>query len=221
MSPAWYESGHQVCQCRVVLTNVNSEQDAPGAVPRCSQGLASARGNAWSDQTKEVMALLSSALRVMNPGQYHAMRRVHDTITRANHCVDSLQRWAATAFSAVSIISNRRTPFHRDPQTYLRCYDLLVSVGEYQNAPIVLDGLNIQIQNNPGTIVAVPGKTIRHGVPRCAGPRVCYALYARESLFKRFKVRLPPWMEQDIYSDCLGPVNRSNVRGLPPRYPIM
>lgn len=185
-------------------------------LPKSTPLLRSERGQAWCVAMRDPHALLSGIMRVVHPDQYKATRAVHKAIQSTEN-EGLLEAWGAVGFHATSIICNRETPLHRDPLTNFRCYDILSSIGHYTGARMSFPGLNAQIPNEPGTVVAVMGKTVWHGVEKAMGDRVCHAYYAREALFRRNLVRFPAWMEQAKYDKDVGSV-RGALRCLPLPY---
>lgn len=222
MSPAWYESGHDV---RTYYSSTDEralsrKQFDNLALPTTSPLLKTKRGKEWCRRMRRVNALISGMLRVMHPYQFQASQRLRTQLDDAGHGLrDMLTQWGALPFNAATLIANRETPYHRDSKTNLRCYDIMTSVGSYTKARMHLKGFGIVIQNMPGTIVAVPGKTTRHGVERGDDERLCLAMYVRESLYERGKVRLPDWPEQSLYSSYIGP-RTAGLRQLQPRYNV-
>jgi hypothetical protein len=94
-----------------------------------------------------------------------------------------IYHWASV-FNALSIISNRESPFHRDPLLRLQWFDILTSTGTYENATVSLPSLGIEMKYAPGVMLGILGKFVRHGVHRVQGTRICWAWYMRESVHR-------------------------------------
>lgn len=116
----------------------------------------------------------------------------HDNVTQA------LKFWTSP-FSGISVISNRETPVHRDVNGRHPWYDILATFGQYSKGHLELPGLGYRLQYNPGTVVALAGKVVRHGVPRVQGNRVCMAYYMRNKVHEWLGVRSASWMNREIY----------------------
>ena len=104
-----------------------------------------------------------------------------------------LAKWGTT-FSALSLISNRSSPLHRDTKSRQDWYDLLVSFGTYPDATLHLPGLGLQFPYRSGTIAAFSGSLLRHGVSDHDADRVCVAYYMREKVHERLCVPMAGWM---------------------------
>lgn len=187
------------------------------ATPTPSPVLDTTQGRHWASKMNSVHALLNSAMRTMHPHQYAAVQALGKSLQVFPAVASALGSWDCTPFNALSIIVNRESPLHRDPKTDVWCYDLMVSVGMFKTVPMLLEGLEVRIENTPGTVIALPGKSILHGVSRCTGDQVCYAYYAREALYDRLHVQLPGFPEQCLYEEWLG-TNRGYVHSRPSAY---
>lgn len=110
----------------------------------------------------------------------------------------AIENWAAP-FSGISVISNRESPIHRDIGGRCSWYDLLITLGEYNNGRFELPGINIRLEYNPGTIVAVAGKALLHGVAACNGDRVCIAYFMRDRVHEQLGIRTGGWMNRKRY----------------------
>ena len=129
--------------------------------------------------------------------------RAKKTMAHNNCCKDTLDMWPSV-FTAMSIISNRETPFHRDSQSRMCWYDILTSVGPYNDAPVYLSPFGIRISNTPGTICAFSGMALRHAVRYTAQPRISIASYLRENVRAGAHVQPAGWMSQSVYRNITG-----------------
>ena len=150
-----------------------------------------------------VGGILSGILRIMHPDQYRVGYEVLQCLATVSECGDVLATWP-TVFHTVSIISNRSSPLHRELKGCFPYFDLLVSVGDYSQAPLELWPLGLQLQNSSGTICGVSGKAFLHGVAEPDGPRFCHALYMRKDLQEFVTVKPCSWMTQSVYSNSIG-----------------
>lgn len=122
-----------------------------------------------------------------------------------------LEYWGLP-FSAISVISNRETVIHRDTKGQLEWYDLLFTAGNYSNGRMELPGLKLRLEYNPGTVVFLNGKVLRHGVSPVNGDRVCLAGYMRSNIASRFNSTDSAWSSRDNFLEGVGVIQEeSNV----------
>ncbi|EGN94928.1 hypothetical protein SERLA73DRAFT_61656 [Serpula lacrymans var. lacrymans S7.3] len=93
--------------------------------------------------------------------------------------VTVLKTWSSV-FNALSIIRNREIPIHWDCFSKAEWYDMLASVGDYNEAILKLTRVGFYFKYDSGTISAFSGKLLNHGVLSCSGERICFAYYMRE-----------------------------------------
>lgn len=154
----------------------------------------------WLAEIAETNAILSAILRVMHPDQFQAGKSALEKLRGQPDLAEVLDKWSSV-FTGVAVISNRITPGHRDTGGRLPWYDLLATVGNYHDAEFELSTLGIKLRYNPGTVIAVAGKTLEHGMPSFKGERVCYAFFMKESVHERMRVEAPGWMTHRYYQD--------------------
>ena len=66
---------------------------------------------------------------------------------------------------------NRETITHQDIKGYRESFDMLVTIGDYSEGWLHLPGLGFSLIYNPGTLVAISGNILAHGVcPICVPP---------------------------------------------------
>ena len=129
--------------------------------------------------------------------------KVHASMTSRGRCADTIARWPS-AQTAISIISNRATPFHRDEKGRMQWYDLLTSIGTYTKAPLYLSPLNMRFDNTPGSVCFFSGMAIRHGVRKCTGSRIAIATYLRDDVREGEGITPAEWMTQTEYLPYVG-----------------
>jgi hypothetical protein len=113
---------------------------------------------------------------------------------------DIANQWQSV-YTGIAIISNRRTPFHRDTKGRPEWYDTLVNYSEATTSPrLVIEDIGLDLEYSSGTVVALCGSVLKHGVesPDVVN-RICYAHFMRESVRKRLKARRAGWVYRDIY----------------------
>ncbi|KAI5983943.1 hypothetical protein EDC04DRAFT_2615967 [Pisolithus marmoratus] len=71
--------------------------------------------------------------------------------------------WNAV-YSSVSIMVNRATPYHTDMNGREQWLDMLVTVGDYLPLDFVIPTFELRFRYNPGTIIAMSGSALEHGV---------------------------------------------------------
>ncbi|KAH9035449.1 hypothetical protein EDB83DRAFT_2228913, partial [Lactarius deliciosus] len=85
-----------------------------------------------------------------------------------------------SVYTSISVICNRLTPAHWDVSSRKQWYDLLASVGRYQNCNLKLLGLGVLLEYGPGSVVGVLGALLEHEVLHFEGERVCYVYFMRD-----------------------------------------
>jgi hypothetical protein len=168
--------------------------------PHASANFRSAAALKWLDAVSESNAIFSAILAVIHPKLYDAgrqtIKRLRDTPEVDSQ--DVLGPWASV-FNGVAVISNRRTPLHRDAGARFNWYDILATLGTYRNCDLKLPGLGISLEYGPGTVVGILGKVFEHEVPMVKGDRVCYAYFMKDNVHEWAKVPASDWMYTKYY----------------------
>lgn len=152
--------------------------------------------------------ILSAILAVIHPTQYDLGREVFKRLRESPGIVrqDVLSSWTSV-FNGVAVISGRSTPVHRDGKSRHGWYDLLVTLGEYQNCQLELPGVGVSLEYGPGTVVGLCGMVLEHEVPDFEGKRLCYAYFMRDSVHEWAEVPPGDWMSREYYKKnrcCVG-----------------
>jgi len=97
--------------------------------------LNTAAGFQWLQDMVQPTSIISGALSIMHPQLYEDGMRGISLLEDWSSANDlgmnrALSLWP-TAFTNISVIVNRCTPLHRDPQSRASWYDIIVNVGEY------------------------------------------------------------------------------------------
>ncbi|KZP23224.1 hypothetical protein FIBSPDRAFT_737838 [Athelia psychrophila] len=142
------------------------------------------------------MELLANAVTsVINPQLYLAG-------LQAANAVQTLQPtvlWASV-WSGIALIVNRETPCHRDTGGSVSMYDLLVSAGTHQACHIDIHELGAEFLYLPGTMLALSGKALSHGVKTWGGgERICAAHFMKDGVHNRVGQARPGWPILDDY----------------------
>lgn len=200
MTPGWHQQGHHVghllyCQRYSILTM----SQGPGHnlnISRHLKLITSAKP-LWLLEATESIALISASMSILHPGLYAAGMQCMYLMSRKEPNADVRAMVAVwpSVFNAIQIIANREAPRHRDHRTRCEWFDILCTLGTYSSTNLLLDGLDLQLDYRPGTLVAISGRLLAHSVKRCPPDRVCYAFYMRDALHKRFVVENPGWMK--------------------------
>lgn len=161
----------------------------------------------------DAFSIVSGVLSIIHPDQYDMGRLTHDRIIHSNTSGTTVQEWPSV-YSALSIISNRKTPYHRDCHSRMPWYDSLMSIGPYGIAPLYLEPFRFRVNNPAGSLCAFSGMAIRHGVRKCMKSRISFAWYMRENVREGQDVSPAGWMRQEVYSQYVGrngiSINRNN-----------
>jgi hypothetical protein len=159
----------------------------------------------WLESVQETSALLGAILFIMHPELYRKGMEAYRTILEnpglvkeSGVVLELLTCWMSP-FSGMSVLSNRETIFHRDVQSRNEWYDMLVTMGDYKNGMMELPGLGLRLKYDPGTIVGIGGKVVRHGVSSCDGNRVCLAYFFRHKVLERLGVEPAGYSSSNTY----------------------
>ncbi|KAG2053190.1 hypothetical protein BDR06DRAFT_886348 [Suillus hirtellus] len=179
LSPCWFQQGHEVRPS--LPKSLSTEHRQFSAALKGDSGLSSII------DMQHPALLSSAALRVMHPQLYWASISTHVVLRHwaAAHGEDQmyccLQHWAS-AYSGTSIVCNRQSPSHRDPECPSEGFDILTCIGSYKHAVMNLTNLGINLLYNPGVMVSYSGWLVRHGVQVGDGDRIVWAWFMRDSV---------------------------------------
>ena len=85
------------------------------------------------------------------------------------------------------------------------CYDFSPSSGTHKLSRLDLPELGTSLSYGPGTLVAVSGKVLLHGVKwREGGVRVYIAHFTKDAVHTRLGLERPQWPRQQTYLQMLG-----------------
>ncbi|KAI5991004.1 hypothetical protein EDD15DRAFT_2369410 [Pisolithus albus] len=91
-----------------------------------------------------------------------------------------------------SIMVNCATPYHTDVNGREPWLDMLVTVGDYPPLDFVVPTLNLRFHYNPGTVIAMSGSALEHGVGHTNGNRACLAYYMWHNVQQSVSIQLCP-----------------------------
>lgn len=153
----------------------------------------------WLEAMKESSALIGAILSIIHPDLYKAgietllkLREKEEEMKEYEMFMDLLWMWQSP-FSGVSVISGRQSPIHRDVQAMHPWFDVLCTFGVYDDGVMELPSLGVRLEYNTGTMVALAGRVIPHGVARSAGKRVSLAYFMRQTVHERAGVEAGQW----------------------------
>lgn len=143
-------------------------------------------------------AIFSALLRVVHPDLFFMALNAMEEMARDPNLHDVVSVWN-NVFNGASLISNRESPIHRDCNSKEHWYDLLATLGPYEDGVMEIPGAGVRLAYNSGTIVALAGRVLRHGVGAVKKDRVCFAYYMRENVHKRMGSMFASWSKEDRY----------------------
>lgn len=133
----------------------------------------------------ELGGLLSLGIAIPSPEQYALSRECLLRLAARRPELATVVRVWPFASSAVSVISNRCAPWHRDVASGRggsRFYDGVTTFGGDEGVSMDLKGLGVCCQYSSGTTLTFSGHMHIHGVPDSLKDRICIAIYARRSV---------------------------------------
>ena len=166
-------------------------------------------GGQWAIDMQESSTLIGSILGVAHPQLYEQGIEALTLLSREGakfvddqeQLMRALKAWTSP-FSALSVITNRSTPAHRDTKGRNEWLDFIVALGEDDSVGVMtFPGLGLSVGYNPGTIIAIAGKVIRHAAKFEGGERACIAYYMRNKVQERLGIPAGTWMNCRMYDD--------------------
>ena len=150
--------------------------------------------------TREHAAILSGMVAIMHPNMYITGREalVRLGTWAASHgradITDILALWPSV-YNVASIMANRATPLHMDQFGRLQWLDLLVTFGNYTDLQFLIPSLHCQFTYEPGTLIALSGQLLLHGVGSTNGDQGIISYYMRDNVHKFVNVPRCNYME--------------------------
>ncbi|OBZ77758.1 hypothetical protein A0H81_02872 [Grifola frondosa] len=178
LSAGWFQQGHKGKSFPI---------EASASLRRFS-----GCSGAWMAAIAESNAVVSAMLRVMQPDLYHAGMRCLRQLREEPQLREYVNRWTCVT-TAVQIIANRKTPLHRDRAGRAAWMDILVTVGDYSGLRLKLPTLGMEVEYDPGSVVAICGMMLSHSVPPASGERACYAYFMSSEIFTCKDIEFPHW----------------------------
>lgn len=168
-SPCWYSQAHP----------------PPEYQPTPSQSMNDPANVSFLEDIQEYNAIMGGVLAIIHPALFETAMDSWKAIYADPSCTskpelvaDLLGTWSSP-FTAVSLITNRETPLHKDRKGGRFYLDAVTTFGNYANGRFEIDGLGMRFRYNPGTAVFLNSHTFRHGASRVEGERYCLVSFFR------------------------------------------
>jgi hypothetical protein len=206
LEAGYLKDGRQVKHIQWSLTLLKNLQKGSiqMSVSICSNQLQGSL--AWLSSMHRVLEFLNMVLALTHPDLYSAMLKGLQVLCQQGGNKNLSKLWSSV-FTGINVISNWRTIAHCDRFGHLKWYDLLVGVGTYTQAYLVLPDLGAKLVYDPGTVILLSGKLLCHEVPFWgSGVRVCWAHFMREAVLNGLGVLVEKvgWSTQDKIRGILG-----------------
>ncbi|VDC02772.1 unnamed protein product [Peniophora sp. CBMAI 1063] len=158
VSPGWLAQGQDGYNDKLY---VSRDLAAP---PGRADNAAQISAQAWVGANFETGLLLSTALAIAHPDQYHETRQALGYLATLPDFTNHLETWTF-AFNAVTLICNRLTPLHRDRSSGgTEFLDLMLSIGGGPRTILSLPGLGVRVQYDSGAAAMFSGHQHLHEV---------------------------------------------------------
>jgi len=155
----------------------------------------------WTKEMSDISALIGGLTALINPEVYRAGMECLDAITLNPELIaknvdlcDILAFWTSP-YLAVSLISNRNTPLHRDNGGGYPTMDLLITVGKYRRGWFNVPSLGYNLRYNSGTVIGICGRVVRHGAI-AEGERLVWAHYLKANVLQELGIKEPYWVKR-------------------------
>ena len=151
-------------------------------------------------QSNEVEAFMNLTLSLINPDLFRTGLHMLQRLRELEATSELAQEWQSV-FTGISIISNRKTPSHRDKRARYEWFNMLLSYSDTETNPrLLINDLGLDLEYPSGTVVAFCGNILKHEVKSWGdGDRVCYAHFMREAVRKRLDAPPAGWVNRKIY----------------------
>lgn len=159
----------------------------------------------WLEEISIGENYLNVLLSLIHPDMHKTGATLLKYLRKEADTADIASLWNSV-FSGISVMSNRKTPAHKDSNGRDTWYDLLTSFGTPERSVLEFKDIGVRLKYGPGSVVAACGQLLSHSVGDWGeGDRVCYAHFMRERVRQRYNVAAGGWVTQKMYADCLAP----------------
>jgi hypothetical protein len=159
-----------------------------------SKSLGGKKTRSWLNALKETGMDVDTIFSLVHSQLFEVgMKAVEQLKETFGKSEPNVKKWPSQT-TAIGVIVNRKTPLHRDKGGNPSMYDILVAAGTYKSCLMELPDIGAMLQYNPGTVIAICGKVLRHGVRSWeGGERICYPFYCRDNVHHRLNLPRTDW----------------------------
>ncbi|KAI6040998.1 hypothetical protein EDC04DRAFT_2602040 [Pisolithus marmoratus] len=139
----------------------------------------------WVNQMSEVHALLSGMLAIIHPQMYSAGQEALIQLDM------KAKQWKDADISSILPSWNA---IYSNINGWEQCLDMLLTVGDYLPLDFIIPTFKLWFHYNPGTIIAMSGSALEHGVGYTTGNCTCLAYYMQHNVHESVGIELccPP-----------------------------
>lgn len=154
----------------------------------------------WLKKSNRLERFLNLTISLINPQLFRSGLEMLRKLRNLGETEEIANRWQSV-YTGIAVISNRKTPSHRDRKGRPEWYDLLVSYSGPNTRPrLLIDDIGLDLKYSSGTVVGLCGSIFSHEVSSWGvGDRVCYAHFMREEVRDRLDVTPAGWVNREIY----------------------
>jgi Oxygenase domain of the 2OGFeDO superfamily len=182
LSPGWFSQGHE----------------GPEDPLHASADIQEPANSTYLQHLVLANAIVGAIYAIIQPDLFEsglaAFEKLADHAEALDDPINIALRVWATPFTGLSVILNRETIDHRDLKGYRESFDLLLTIGNYKGGRCHLAGLGFSLVYDPGTVVALAGNVLQHGVCPVLGDRACLAHFWHKKVGERLGVKRPQWL---------------------------
>ncbi len=222
-SPSWFPRGHGVSLIYRTLAKANDilqkgyNGTKENLVPSVS--IRDDKCRDWIRKSSEFEWMVNLLLMWFAPDMHEQAAKSteaskHDQDDLQPPYLQNVKDWPSV-FSALTVISNRKTESHLDKGSYDSAFDILLSGGDYSDCKFKVENtvIDAEFLYDPGTLIAVLGRVLHHGVPDWAGDdRICYAHYVKDDIHLKHECRRSTWVEMASFENMMGEHFKKGLR---------
>ena len=177
-----------------------------------SRAMKDARISEWLNTMQETQPIINALTSFIAPHTYEAgcksikeIKKIQRFRCAGTAFLNNILSWSSV-FSGISVISNRKTKYHADKGGHRSVFDLLVSCGTHSDSKINVQEFKMSFQYHPGTVFAINGTFLHHGVDSwTGGDRICYAHYMKQKVHQRTGVGDIKWQNIKDFEEFIIP----------------
>ena len=137
--------------------------------------------------------ILSGAMVIMHPDMYCTSSKAMVKLgcwleAKGQQDILSVLPIWASIYNVVLVVANRASPVHLDIKGRPQWLDLLTTVGKYWDLDLTLPTIGLRLWYDPGTVVALSGQLIHHGVDAVGANRGVVAFYMQDNMHEHLDV---------------------------------